>query len=78
MRVQHSGDSYPLSPMQSGMLFHYLSDRNSGVDIEQLVCVLHEELDVQAYREAWQLVVALHPTLRTSFDWQAEQGPHRG
>lgn len=43
-------DSYPLSPMQQGMLFSTLLDPGSGVDIEQLLCELHEALDALGRR----------------------------
>ncbi|MGB0385201.1 MAG: condensation domain-containing protein [Ardenticatenaceae bacterium] len=66
---------YPLSPMQEGMLFHSLYAPRSGVDIEQLVMGLHEALNVSAFREAWQRVVALHPVLRTCFRWEGVEEP---
>src|SRR6478672_5014548 len=68
-------DSYPLSPMQQGMLFHSLLAPDSGVDIEQLYCELHETLDVAAFRRAWQRVVERHPILRTSFSWLSVDEP---
>ena len=60
-------DSYPLSPMQQGMLYHALSEPHSGVDIEQLTIVLREPVDAMRLRLAWERVVARHPVLRTSF-----------
>lgn len=63
-------DSYPLSPLQQGMLFHSLYAPGSGVDIEQVVCDLHEDLDVAAFERAWQRVIQRHPALRTAFQWQ--------
>lgn len=63
-------DTYPLSPMQQGMLFHYLSEPNSGGDLEQVVCSLTESLNVLSFRTAWEKVVSRHAVLRTSFRWE--------
>ena len=63
-------DSYPLSPRQQGMLFNTLLDPESGVDIEQLLCELHEQVDVTAFQRAWRCVVARHPVLRTNLRWE--------
>ena len=43
-RTSLSG-AFALSPMQQGMLFHYLKDPHSGVDIEQIVVHLPEKID---------------------------------
>jgi len=53
--------------MQQGMLFHSLYTPQSGLYIQQLICALHEELNVPAFRQAWQRVAERHPILRTSF-----------
>lgn len=66
-------DSYPLSPMQHGMLFHGLSEPHSGVDVEQVVCTLAEELDATGLRRAWERVVERHAVLRTGFAWTGHQ-----
>jgi len=63
-------DSYCLSPLQQGMLFNTLRAPGSGVDIEQLVCELHEKLNVTALQRAWKTLVARHPVLRTSLRWE--------
>jgi surfactin family lipopeptide synthetase C len=68
-------DSYPLSPMQQGMLFHSLYAPKSGVDIEQIVCTLRENLNVLAFEQTWQRVIERHPVLRTSFRWQGLEQP---
>lgn len=68
--ICHTTDTYPLSPMQQGMLFHYVSEQNSGVDIEQIIFSLPEDLNIQAFRSAWEQVVSRHAVLRTSFRWE--------
>lgn len=68
-------DSYPLSPMQQGMLFHSLYAPGSGVDIEQIVCTLNENLNVSAFEQAWQRVIERYPALRTSFRWEGLDQP---
>lgn len=68
-------DSYQLSPMQQGMLFHSQYAPHSGVDIEQMIFTLHENLKVSAFKQAWQRVVERHPVLRTSFRWEGDNQP---
>ncbi|MBD2073786.1 amino acid adenylation domain-containing protein [Phormidium sp. FACHB-592] len=70
-------DSYPLSPMQQGMLFHSLHGQQTGVDLEQMVCTLHECIAVEPLIQAWQQVVARHPVLRTSFQWDGLEEPRQ-
>ena len=67
--------TYGLSPVQQGMLFHHLSHPNSGVDIEQIVASLEEDLDPAALRTAWERVAERHAVLRTSFRWENVEEP---
>lgn len=68
-------DSYPLSPVQQGMLYHSVSAQTKGVEIEQVVGDLSEELDVCAFETAWALAVARHPVLRSAFRWDGLNEP---
>src|ERR1700730_12244963 len=70
-------DTYPLSPLQQGMLLHTLRDPTSGVDVVQLVFELHEVLDVANFLLAWRRVAARHSTLRTSFRWEDIEQPQQ-
>ncbi len=65
-------DSYPLSPMQQGMLFHRLNAVSPGVDLEQVVGELREAIEPAEFERAWREVIARHAILRTSF--HLEQG----
>ncbi len=58
---------YPLSPMQQGMLFHSLYEPDSGVYCEVSTCELLGEINLDAFKKAWQSVVDRHSILRTSF-----------
>src|SRR4051794_28345228 len=68
-------DTYALSPMQQGMLFHALYVAQPGVDVEQMVCVFREPLDIPTFERAWRRVVAEHAVLRTAFRWQGLDEP---
>lgn len=68
-------DVYPLSPMQSGMLFHALHDPDVGLYFEQAVCTLEGELQLSMFQRAWQHVVKRHSALRTAFIWQGRDDP---
>ena len=68
-------DTYELSPMQAGMLFHAVSGGDPGVDIEQVVATLHEPLDEAHFLRAWQRVAERHPILRSRFRWEGVAEP---
>ena len=67
--------SYALSPVQEGMLFHSLYSPHSGVYVQQMVGELREELDISAFRLAWQRIVEQHGILRTSFCLEGHEEP---
>ncbi len=68
-------DSYPLSPLQEGMLFNALFAPHSGVDITQIICRMHHSLETGAFERAWKAVVARHTILRTAFRWEGLAEP---
>ncbi|MBS0237569.1 MAG: LLM class flavin-dependent oxidoreductase [Proteobacteria bacterium] len=70
--VEHS---YPLSPLQQGMLFHHLEAQSPGVDVEQLEVELNEPIDANLLARAWAIVAAQHPILRTRFSWKDLRNP---
>jgi natural product biosynthesis luciferase-like monooxygenase protein len=74
-RDHANGEVYPLSPMQQGMLYHYLSDREFGADVIQYVIELREEVDVDRLRRAWNRVAARHQPFRTRFHWGGAESP---
>ena len=67
--------AYPLSPMQQGMLFHSLYAPQSGVNVQQIVGMLHHPLNVPVFQQAWQKTAARHAVLRTSFHWEGLKTP---
>ncbi|TDV56269.1 non-ribosomal peptide synthetase [Actinophytocola oryzae] len=66
---------YPLSPLQQGLLFHTLSRPGEPTYFEQIRCVVTGPLDLAAFEQAWNWVVARHPVLRTAFAWQKLREP---
>ena len=68
-------ETYSLSPMQQGMLFHSLYQPRSGIDIEQMVCRLPEAIGAQTFLKALNFVIQRHPILRTSFLWDSPNEP---
>src|ERR1043166_1941810 len=68
---------FPLSPLQQGMLFHYLKEPHSGVDIEQLVVHLPEPIDETRMRSACESLVHRHEALRAVFSWEDVEQPRQ-
>ncbi|HKX28592.1 MAG TPA: amino acid adenylation domain-containing protein [Blastocatellia bacterium] len=68
-------DLYGLSPLQKAMLFHTLSGLNSQALLIQLSCTLRGELDLPAFKQAWQRLVERHAILRTGFEQQELEHP---
>lgn len=68
-------DSYPLSPVQHAMLVHSLAAPRSGVYVQQLLCTVHEDLNVPTFRKAWECVIGRHAVFRTRFNWKIPGEP---
>jgi len=60
-------DIYPLSPMQEGMLFHALYDKDSSAYIEQSSYRVRGDLRVGLFHESWNALFERHDILRTVF-----------
>ncbi|HBH52334.1 MAG TPA: hypothetical protein DDY91_10615 [Planctomycetaceae bacterium] len=64
-----SRQEFPLTGMQSGMLFHTLSHPQEGVDVVQVLCHLPEAIDRERLTTRWRRVVERYDALRLGFDW---------
>src|SRR5262249_28181869 len=69
MKMTNVEDIYPLSPMQQGIFFHCLYEPVSGMYFGELGWRIDTELDVRAFRRAWEEVIRRHSVLRTGFVW---------
>ena len=72
IRLSAVEDIYPLAPMQQGMLFHSLFERQAGNYVNQLRVDV-SGLDVPQFRRAWQDAVDAHEVLRSAFVSHGEQ-----
>src|SRR4029450_5752398 len=66
---------YTLSSMQEGMLFHTLYAPNSRAYFEHTVYALYGQLNIPAFKLAWQKVIERQPILRTLFLWEGREKP---
>lgn len=57
--------TFPLSPMQEGMLFHSLIDEGDDSYVGQLHCEITSELDVNGFEKSWDILLSQHSILRT-------------
>ncbi|MFC1431718.1 non-ribosomal peptide synthase/polyketide synthase [Streptacidiphilus sp. N1-3] len=67
-------DVLPLTPLQSGMLFHGLVD-TEGLYFDRTAVRLSGVADPRLFAEAWQQVADRTPALRTSVHWQGLPHP---
>ncbi|HEX6471811.1 MAG TPA: amino acid adenylation domain-containing protein [Streptosporangiaceae bacterium] len=58
-------DVYPLTPMQAGMVYHWLSHGDQGVYLQQVAFVLDGVTDPAVLAAAWQRVVDRTAVLRS-------------
>lgn len=61
-------DAYPLTMLQTGMVFHSELDHASAVYHDIFSYRVRSRFDVEKFREAVVLLASQHPILRTSFD----------
>jgi polyketide synthase PksJ len=68
-------DILPLTAMQEGMLFHYLSNPRSKQYFEQFRFRLEGDLDVRLFKAAWQAVAHHNEMLRAVVRWEKLDEP---
>lgn len=69
------GDSFPLTPMQEGMLYHSLAYPDRGVDVQQVLCTIDDCFDHDRFEAAWSRLTQRHAVLRTRFEWEGRDQP---
>jgi acyl carrier protein len=72
---QNIEDILALTPMQEGMLFHYLNLPNSELYFEQLSLTLSGRVIPELLKKAWQHVADSNEMLRTVFKWDNLERP---
>jgi amino acid adenylation domain-containing protein len=68
-------DILALTPLQEGMLFHYLQAPGEGSYFNQLNLELSGEINLQYFEQAWNFVLENNEVLRTVFRWEKLEKP---
>ncbi len=68
-------DITALTPMQEGMLFHYLKEPEATHYVEQLSLHITGPADETGVEKAWNLVIENNDMLRTVFRWEKVEKP---
>lgn len=66
---------FPLTPPQSGMLFHSLQHPDDGTYVVQYTCRVHGDVDARRLRQAWADTVQAHPALKAAFLYEGLDQP---
>lgn len=65
---------YPLSTMQTGLLFHHLTEKEDRGFLN-VQCIIDGNLDIDLLKKSWDLAIKRHPVLRTSVHWNKVKKP---
>ena len=68
-------DILAVTPMQAGMLFHYFSEKGSGVYFDQHCYRLKGVVNIDCLKRAWNYVAENNEMLRTIFRWSGTKLP---
>ena len=68
-------DTYPLTPLQTGLLFHTVKSPGCEAYSVQLTWTLPPSSNLSILREAFDHLIARHAILRTSFSWKSVSVP---
>ena len=72
---ENTKDILFLTPLQEGILFHYLKDPNERLYFVQLSVEVEGTVKFNYFQEAWNKVVANNEMLRTVFRWEKLNKP---
>ncbi len=68
---------YPLTPMQEGMLYHYLYEKHGEAYVNQLMFTIEGELNVEHFEQATNQLIMRHEALRTNFVYENLKNPQQ-
>ena len=68
-------DILVLTPVQEGMLFHYLKEPEADHYFEQLSLDIAGEINCQHFEKAWNFVIATNEMLRAVYRWKKLDSP---
>ncbi|MBF0466512.1 MAG: amino acid adenylation domain-containing protein [Nitrospirae bacterium] len=66
---------YSLSPLASGMLYHYLSDTTSSAYFQQMCFTITGQLNLKVFEDSWNELLKRHDVLRTIFVYKGVPEP---
>ena len=66
---------FALTPMQEGMLFHYLKNPERDHYFEQLCLEISGEINFRHFEQAWNFVTRTNEMLRAVFRWEMLENP---
>ena len=69
--------TFPLAPLQEGLLFHSLLSPRDPLYCEQNSWRLRGPLDPGRWRRAWRLLFERHPALRVGIVWRGHDRPRQ-
>lgn len=72
-----NGQVYPLTPLQEGLLFHYLFDSNSHAYFEQTVITVKGQLQVNLLQDSYNILLQRYDIFRTVFLHENLQRPRQ-
>jgi hypothetical protein len=64
-----------LTPLQEGILFHYLKEPRSNLYFEQLSLDISGTINLDLFERAWNIVTQANEMLRTVFRWEKVEKP---
>ena len=66
---------YSLTPMQEGMLFHFIKDKGSAAYFDQYLITLRGQIDKAHLEKSLNIIIKRHDVLRTLFVYEKIQKP---
>jgi amino acid adenylation domain-containing protein/non-ribosomal peptide synthase protein (TIGR01720 family) len=70
-------DIYSLSPLQTGILFHYLKDEHSNAYKEQLMITIYGDIDLDLFEKSFNRIIEKYDILRTNFLYKKVKMPQQ-
>lgn len=68
---------YPLTPLQEGMLYHKMMDKDSTNYVVQNIFEINEEIDIEALKNSIDMVSKKHEVLRTNIIYENVSVPRQ-